>query len=192
MPPCLIELRSRQLGSLPGCLLFNSRQLRRTAENLRRSHSRPRALPDPSACLCHRMRSAGRLRRAMVLLVFHSAGGHALPETSCGVRVYVPIATACALVAECCRGPHLSSRATVSSRFKKPPIFNSGKIHSSCREKPFETVWGEHIPSVFFIFRSNITLPPPLAQPPHLRPQRRFYSGSCSQRSFKVSDLWSR
>lgn len=117
-PPCLIELRSRQLSSLPGCLLFNSRRLRRTAENLRRSHSRPRALPHPSACLCHRMRSAGRLRQAMVLPVFHSAGGHALPKTSCDVRFYVPSATAGPLVAECCRtptggaagaSPHLSS-----------------------------------------------------------------------------------
>lgn len=117
-PPCLIELRSRQLSSLPGCLLFNSRRLRRTAENLRRSHSRPRALPHASACLCHRMRSAGRLRQAMVLPVFHSAGGHALPKTSCGIRVYVPSATAGPLVAECCRtptggaagaSPHLSS-----------------------------------------------------------------------------------
>lgn len=39
----------------------------------------------------------------------------------------------------------------------KSSIFNSAKICSSFRVKPFETIRGEYIPTVSFFFRSNVT-----------------------------------
>lgn len=93
-------------------------------------------------------------------------------------------------------GPALSFRLPSPLRccfieLKKKALFltQPAKIRSSCRENPLETVWGEQIPSVFFIFRSNMTF-----FSPHLGPQRCFFffSQSFSQRNLKVSDLWSR